>query len=161
MSSRQNNELVPAQTRQDVGVPQRFADPIGEGHQKVVAGAVSQAVVHQFEPVDIEVNDGKPVILAAFRTFDRHREMFDEKRPVGQVGEGVVKCLEIDLALGILQFGDVGERRHACLCLRYRRNGDQNIPGILVLVNKLTPEMPATGRIKWVGDAPSLSSILR
>ena len=137
----QDDELVTAQPRQDVDVAQELADPAGEGHQQVVAGAVPQAVVHQFEAVDVEVDDREVVIRPALGPLDGHAEMFEKEGPVREPGEGVVEGLEVDLALGVFQFGDVRERGYAGVGLRNLGEADQDVLAVFVFVNKLTFNM--------------------
>ena len=137
----QDDELVTTQPRQGVDFAQELADPAGKGHQQIVAGGVPEAVVHQFEAVDVEVDDREVVIRPALGPLDGHAEMFEKEGAVRQPGEGVVEGLEVDQTLGVFKFGDVRERGHAGFGLRNLGETDQDVLAVFVFVNKLTFNM--------------------
>ena len=45
-------------------------DPVGDEHEQLVAGVVTEAVVHELEPVEVDEHHADDVVGAA-RVFDR------------------------------------------------------------------------------------------
>ena len=91
----QHDELVAAQTGDEVAVAADRAQPVGDLDEDAVAGGVAEAVVDRLEAVEVEQHDRG---TGAGGTRPR-----GEVRPVGQAGQRV------------------GERRRAKVALERRR----------------------------------------
>ena len=102
----QEQELVSSLARDEVGLPGRLPESVGELAKELVPRLVAEGVVHELEVVEVGVDDGDRELVTA---CPRHREVeeFFEHRPVGQAGELVVVGEEGDLLLGLLALGDV------------------------------------------------------
>jgi len=64
-----------------------------EFSQKAVARQVAQAVIDEFETVHVQKEDGEKVVGIAFGPGKGTIEVFQEKDPVGKVGQGIVMGL--------------------------------------------------------------------
>ena len=123
----QHQELVPAEPGHGVHAADGLAEPIGDGDEHLVADVVSEAVVDELEPVEVQEQDGKgrrpPV-----ETSERVREAVDDQSAVRQSGERVVHRQESQSRLGARAIdrdgGDVGpafEQRPLGRSGRHRR----------------------------------------
>jgi len=99
-------ELVSAEAPEHVAAPQRLGQAAGGGQQEAVAGLVAEGVVDVLELVEVHVEQGAFVAVAAGQ---RHvpLELLLEAAPVEQAGEGVVIGEEGEPLLGALALGDV------------------------------------------------------
>ena len=102
----QEQELVPALSRDEVGLPRRLLQPLGELAEELVPGLVAEGVVHELEVVEVGVDHGHGELVTACPC---HREVEEllEHRPVRKPRELVVVGEEGDLLLGLLALGDV------------------------------------------------------
>ena len=94
----QDDELVAAGARDQVG---RFAgrdEPVGEVTEQPVTGRVAEGVVHKLEPVDVDTDEPAHRLLTAIA---RRREVKagDEHRSVRETGEGIVKRVVLEFGL--------------------------------------------------------------
>ena len=112
----QDAELVAGQARHHVSGSQASHQPLGDAHEEVVPGRMSEAVVDQLEGVDVQEHDRKLVLLAALHPSDRSLEEVREKRPIRQVGERIVQSVTRKLLLYVLAVRRV--RQRACYAMR-------------------------------------------
>ena len=110
-SVQQDGELVAAQPRQHVALAQAPFEAARDGDQQLVADQVAEAVVDHLEPVEIEVQHGEPIAVAALlEVVQPPPESFHEQRTVPQARQRVQ---EPDPAQPLLRqhaFGRVGQR---------------------------------------------------
>ena len=97
----EEEELVPARSRHEVGLPCRVAEPLRELHEDRVPGLVAEGVVDQLEVVEVhrDDDDAEPVPL---RPREGQTEELVEHRPVRESRELVVVREERDPLLGDL-----------------------------------------------------------
>ena len=102
----QQQELVSALSRDEVGLPGRLPEAVGELSEELVPGLVAEGVVHELEVVEVGVDHGHGELVTACPC---HREVEEllEHRPVRKPRELVVVGEEGDLLLGLLALGDV------------------------------------------------------
>jgi hypothetical protein len=94
----EDRELVSAQTGGRVGGPQTFMQSLGHRHQQLITGCVAQAVVDRLEVVEVEEQNGKRITSAILsRKCVLHPVR--EEGPVGEVGQGIVEGLVLELGL--------------------------------------------------------------
>ena len=116
----QDHELVAREAGQGVAGTKGERQPVGDGHQQLVAGAVPVQIVHELEPVEIGEEHRGPLARSPGST-DRVIQSFEEEDPIGQPGERVVQraltgsvegVSEVDARLCVEQVGgrDVGQR---------------------------------------------------
>ncbi len=105
----QQHELVAADPRQDVGVAQVQAQPLGHLHQQRVADRVSVIVVDVLEIVDVEKRQ-REVALSVVVLQETVDAMLDHA-PRRQAGQFVVIGRAEQVILERLLFGDVGRTR--------------------------------------------------
>jgi len=98
----QHRELVPAKPREYVGTPQHPMHPFGDLDEKHVTGRVSEGVVDDLEPVDVEVEDANDGAVLA-RVGNRTLKHVDERGPVGKAGQLVSQCPSRQLRVGFAQ----------------------------------------------------------
>ena len=104
----QHDELVAAETGDDVGASHGRAQPVGHDAQELIAARVAQRVVDLLELVEVDEVDGEWPAAAQARHRGVH--LVAEKRPVRQAGERIVAGQLIDLGLGHAPIGDVLEQ---------------------------------------------------
>ena len=104
----EQEELVAALPRDEIGLPSCRSQPLRRLAQQLVAGTVPQAVVDELEAVEVEEQhaDRLPVPL---RARERDLQELLEHRAVRQAGQRVVVREERDLLLCLLLLGDVDE----------------------------------------------------
>ncbi len=93
------------------GWPERFAEPLPDGHQQLVAGVVTHGVVDHLEVVEVDEQHADDAALApgpGHRTADP----LLEQHPVGQAGQRVVERAVRQLLFEPAAFGDVAQRDH-------------------------------------------------
>ena len=71
------NELIAAEPRQRIALPQRLLHAVGKRHQQLIAGLVTIHVIDRLEPVEIDVHHGK---LARTPRSLNHRLAQDDRR---------------------------------------------------------------------------------
>ena len=87
---REHHELVAAESREQVPLTDRTAEARREGHEQGIAGRVAERVVHELEPVDVELEHREPRRRIA---PDELVEGVEQDPPVGEAGEAVVRRL--------------------------------------------------------------------
>ncbi len=102
----QEEELVAAHPRHEVGLARRLTQPFGELPEHLVAGLVTERVVHELEVVDIH-HEHRDRALVSSGTCHREVEELVEHRPVRQPRALVVIGEERRLLLRLLLQGDV------------------------------------------------------
>ncbi|MHC2670564.1 hypothetical protein ACVI1J_002727 [Bradyrhizobium diazoefficiens] len=85
-----HHELVAAEARHHVACPQRTAQPVRHFEQEQIAGLVAQRIVDDLEPVEIDEQNRKTVIVA-LRGVDRLAQQPVEGLAVRQVGQAVMR----------------------------------------------------------------------
>ncbi len=93
----QHAELVAAESRPQVRRAQRVADPGRDRREELVAGGVTQVVVHGLEVIEVEEERGDGPRLAP--RVERLLGLVDETTPVRQARERVVEGLVLELGL--------------------------------------------------------------
>ena len=104
-------------------------EPLGQGEQDLVAAGVAEGVVDQLELVQVDEEDGE-VGTPLHRHEELALELVVEERAVAEAGERVVVGQPVELGLGRLAVGDVGERAHdhggvACVRLRQKPRAER------------------------------------
>ena len=102
----QYREFIAALTCQRISGTQAIADSQGKILQQLVTLRVTIGVVNQLESIKVEEHDTDPLI-APLGLGKRQFKPIHEQGAVGQSGQKVVKCLEIDGFFGTFTFGDV------------------------------------------------------
>ena len=102
----QQQELVAALARDEVGLTGVDAQPFRELGEQLVAGGVPQRVVHELEVVEVDEDHADPEVVPS-GSRDRVLEHLLEQHPVRQARELVVIGEERDLFLGRLARRDV------------------------------------------------------
>src|SRR5690606_331598 len=102
----QNGEFVATEAGQRVLRPQAGFDSAGELHQQFVTNQVAEAVVDHLEAVQVQHHH---CVAAPFpgAAGDGVGQSVVEQYAVRQAGQGVVKCVVLQLALDLLALGDV------------------------------------------------------
>ncbi len=102
----EDRELVTAETGHGVARSQHATEAVADGHEELVAGFVSQAVVDDLEVVEVE-EEHRDATGAARRAIHRLADPVHEERAVREAGEGVVDGLVGEALTDRLAFGDV------------------------------------------------------
>ena len=100
----QHGELVAAEARDGVDVPDHAEDPARDLDQDPVAGAVPETVVDRLELVEVEQQDARRP-LAALRPGGGLADPVAEQGAVGQAGQRVVEGQPLHVAAGLVQLG--------------------------------------------------------
>ncbi len=87
----QDRELVAAQARDDVLRAQAGLNAARHGDQEFVAHGVAQAVVDQFEAVEVEEQQPELALRFCARASEHLRQVLLETLPIGQPGQAVVE----------------------------------------------------------------------
>ncbi len=102
----EQHELVAADARDRVTLPDKLRQLGADQAQQRVPFQVTGRIVHDLEPVEVEEHYRHHLPLP-FRLRQRHVEAVHQQRPVGQAGEGVVIGDVTDLLLRPLLLADV------------------------------------------------------
>ena len=86
----------------------------GDLHEKLVAGAVAEAVVHHLEPVEIEEEHREVRRFTPLRPRERDLQAVLEEGAVGKPGERVVERRLEQPGLRLAPVGDVARRDQEC-----------------------------------------------
>ena len=103
----QHGELVAAQPRHRVARAARALQPARDLDEQLIAGTVTERIVHHLEPVEVEEEDREPAAAAALRPLQRHPQPLHEQGAVGQPGERVVERRVPQLLLRAQALGHV------------------------------------------------------
>ena len=101
-----DDEFVPAPARDQIAGADDGAEPGCDLDQKLVAGAVAEAVVDLLEIVEVEKHHGEPVARRVVATQGQS-ELFLETAAIGQLGDGVEARHPVDFRLRVAALGDV------------------------------------------------------
>ena len=88
----QDGELVAADAGDGVADAHARAQPLADRHEQVVAGVVTEAVVHGLEVVEVDEQHRHRLVAPL---LERVVEAVPEQRPVGELRERVVERLEL------------------------------------------------------------------
>ena len=91
-------ELVAGEPGEEIAGLDHAGESVGDFDEQLVAGVVTERVVHLFEAVEVEHDDerGRSVLE---RPFADARQVAFERGAVGEAGEEVVVCLELQMAV--------------------------------------------------------------
>ena len=106
----EHRELVAAEPRCHVAVPEAAAQAIGHTLEQLVADQMAERIVDALEFVDVDIEHGQ--LLARPDRLQRLLEPLAKQRPVGQVGQRVVMRHMGDLLVGARALGDVLDGGH-------------------------------------------------
>src|SRR5688572_8599118 len=102
------------------------------GRDQVVACAMSQAIIHYFEVIDVYKEDGHLPVTTR-RSLEGLRERFHEEDAVWQVGQRVVERLVLQSSLKGLVLGNVAGYEHCgvgqAMNIAHYRAGKAESPG--------------------------------
>ena len=115
----QHRELVTAQSRERIGVPQPRAQRVRNVDDQRVAGLVSQCVVDVLEPIQVEGHQ-RPGDAVAPGSRRMTLQLLGESPTVPQAGERVVVGEVHEVRLALLALGDVDDLRDEVLGLTCR-----------------------------------------
>ena len=101
-----DDEFVAAPARDQIAGADDGAEPGCDLDQKLVAGAVAEAVVDLLEIVEVEEHHGEPVARRVVATQGQS-ELFLETAAIGQLGDGVEARHPVDFRLRVAALGDV------------------------------------------------------
>src|SRR5258708_3294041 len=126
------SEFIPPDAGDRVRFPYLATDPGGNGFQELVAGVVSQGVVHRLELVQVEIQQ-RELAGVAFGEADRLLQPVVEQQAVRQAGEAVVMRYALDALLRQLMLRNVGGHRepahHFAFLSHMRQKLDLEIAG--------------------------------
>jgi hypothetical protein len=108
----QHAELVAAEPRHGVAVAHARLEPSGQGHEQLIAAAVSQAFVDHAEPVQVQAGHSEAVLRMPLALPQQPLQPIHEQRAVRQAGERVVERVVDQLLLGPLALADVVHHAH-------------------------------------------------
>ena len=97
----EQRELVAAEARHRVALADVLLDPLGHLAQQLVADRVAERVVDDLEAVEVEEEDGQPLVVAVGLRHGERQAVVEEEA-VGQVRQRVVEGEVLDLLLGPL-----------------------------------------------------------
>ena len=100
-----HRELVAAEPRDEIGLPDAAPDAGRHGLQQFVADMMSERIVDALEFVDVDIKQCE--LLAAAGSLQLAFDLFAEQHPVRQVGQRVVMRKMRDLLVGAPALGDV------------------------------------------------------
>ena len=107
-----HDELVAAEPPDGVGGAQPFAEPLRDLDEQPVARVVTETVVDDLHPVEVDVEHGE-LGAGARRTRHGVLEPVEQERAVGEPGEGVMCGFFDERPLHLLQLGRVAHDRRA------------------------------------------------
>ena len=134
----QDQELVAALAREQVGRAHDAAQAHRDPPQQLVAGRVAEAVVDGLEVVEVDVQQ-RDRMAAAPGAREAEREVLVEQRAVRQLRERVVVGEERDLLLRAAPLGDVAEGGHDAV-------GRSSPPRAATGARRPTPTAPCRSR---------------
>ena len=101
-----DGELVPAQATHRVDRPRTAGEPAADLLQQRVADAVTQAVVHRLEVVEIDEQEGE-TLRRTGAAFQRMRQAIHEETAIGKSRQRVVIGMLFQLLSRRRELGDV------------------------------------------------------
>ena len=93
----QDGELVAAQPRGEVLLPDAAPDAVADRDQELIARGVAHGVVDDLEVIEVQEQDHRDPALLALAQADG--DLLGEQGPVRQVGQGIVVGLVAELLL--------------------------------------------------------------
>ena len=102
----QNREFVAADARDAARLFDRLAQHLAGAAQQFVARGVAGLIVGGFQAVDVEDENGDRRRTLALEAI----EFVDKEGAIVELGEDVVLAEELEIGLGLLAGGDVGQR---------------------------------------------------
>ncbi len=100
----EHHELVAAEPARSIGRPQDAIDPLGDDHQRLVAGGVAEAVVDLLEAVEVDEQQAQVAV------GERVADELVHQPAVREAGQRVVQRPERHLALAAAARGGVADR---------------------------------------------------
>jgi len=117
----QDRELVAPKTGDGILRPQTQPEALGDLDKKLVSHQMAEAVVddfepveveHDFEPVEVEQQDGEPLFGMAFGALTGRGQPFHEPDTVREAGEDVVQRKKAKLSFAFDPARDIAEGEH-------------------------------------------------
>lgn len=96
----EEDELIPADSGNDVRFPKGVSEAMGQGDQHEVAGLVTETVVDWFEAVQVDDEKGKPLFFPVGQQ-DKLFQVLIQEPSVGKTGEGVLEGDEVNALVGL------------------------------------------------------------
>jgi hypothetical protein len=112
---KQHGELIAAKTRQGVARSHALLQTTGDGDQQLIADEMPQAVIDQFEPVEIEDENGIDGGGAASCARDHMPQTIHEARAVGESGQAIVEGIVPQTLFRQFAIGYIGLRADICV----------------------------------------------
>jgi hypothetical protein len=106
----QQRELVTAESSDSIAGPDHRGEPRGHRDQQLVARGMTEAVIDQFEIVEVD-DEHTYGVTVAMTAAQRMTDSVDEQGPVGQARQAVVQRLAPQLGVEALAVGDVTHRQ--------------------------------------------------
>ncbi|MNO34805.1 hypothetical protein D3C76_248490 [compost metagenome] len=107
-AGQQDDELVAAQAGHGVDITHLLLQALGNALEQQVADRVAEAVVDVLETVEVK-EQHRALAVGHLRAGERGLQAVLEQGTIGQAGQRVVVGLVVELGLGVLEAGDVGE----------------------------------------------------
>ncbi len=157
----QDDELVAAEPRQHVAAAETAREPAGGGLQQRIAGLVTEGIVDQLEPIEVEAEQRQGA--AVLELQQGLTQAVTQQAAVRQTRQGIVRRQMVDAGLGpdllrdVLVGGDVAAGRDravgdvdgaAILEHGERPRRDAGADALLIVVDRVAP-----GRASEVRDA--------
>ena len=117
----EDRELVAAETRRRVALPELPFEPIGDLDEQAVSEDVAVAVVDELEVVDVHEEHGD--LASRSSTGQRVLHALLEQDAVRQSGESVVEGLVLEFVLEADALADVARGEHQAAHVRVVRAG--------------------------------------
>lgn len=107
----QHREFLAAQTRHEIVRPQGAPADVGDPAQDQIAGGMAVAIVDLFEMIEIEQQQGHPLVVAT-GALQQSAAAVEELPAVGELGELVDGGEPAEVAFDLLEVGDLGLQQH-------------------------------------------------
>ena len=115
-----DRELVAAPAGQGVLRPQERTEALGHLHQHGVADQMSDGVVDQLEPIEVEKEHGHEAV-APVEATQRVPQPVHEHGAIGDAGQRIGRCLVLEVEFGLPAIADVADGGNDQLFRRRRR----------------------------------------
>ncbi len=89
IASQSSHGAVAANAGDRIGGAQARFQPSGDTHQQLIADQMPQAVVDDFEPIQVEEEHGEDVIAIPLGAFNGLLQTIDKQDAIGQPGKRV------------------------------------------------------------------------
>jgi hypothetical protein len=107
-----NHELVAAKTAQHVRLSQAGLQTLGHQLQYAIPKRVTERVIDDLEPVQVQEKDGKTCVAGAGTLYCGVHPL-GKQQPVGQTGQNIAVCQFFNAFLGCVLQGEVSHEANA------------------------------------------------